>query len=134
MNGQELRIIAAVAILTGTLVIGLDQLSTPPIGNTVQLAQSNSGASGPPGGGAASHEYVNGGLSGEIDPRDNSRMDTRQSRGLSGLDGAFSRTGPPGSLHLTPGDYDSRQDTSRLDTRQQGAPSAIVPSARDETR
>jgi hypothetical protein len=133
MNSQELRVITAVAILTGTLVIGLDHLSTQPIANTVKLAQSNAAVSGNQGSGTGSGNAGGTALSGEIDPRDNSRMDTRQGLGFSGPGGGVSRAGSPSALQLGPADYDSRRDTSRLDSRQNVAPAA-VPSAKDEVR
>lgn len=135
MNSQELRVITAVAILSGTLVIGLDHLSTQPIANTVKLAQSNTAVSGNQGSGTGSGENAGGtALSGEIDPRDNSRMDTRQGLGFSGPGGGVSRAGSPSALQLGPADYDSRRDTSRLDSRQNRMAPAAVPSARDEVR
>jgi hypothetical protein len=123
-----------VAILTGTLVIGLDHFSTQPIANTVKLAQSNAAVSGNQGSRAGSGDNAGGTApSGEIDPRDNSRMDTRQGLGFSGPGGGLSRAGSSSALQLGR-DYDSRSDTSRLDTRQNQMAPAAVPSARNEVR
>jgi hypothetical protein len=114
MNGQEFRVISAVAILSGTLVIGLEQLSSESINNLVHLTQANPNVKAP----ANASDQAFGGAGGAIDPRDNSRMDMRQTPGVS-ASGNLSRMGSPSGLEQGSTDFDSRRDNSRLDTRQE---------------
>jgi hypothetical protein len=111
MNGQEFRVISAVAILSGTLVIGLEQLSSQSINNLVHLTQANPNVKAPANANDQSPD-------GAINARDNSRMDTRQTPGSSGS-GNLSRMGSPSGLEQGSTDLDSRRDNSRLDTRQE---------------
>jgi hypothetical protein len=113
MNSQELRVITAVAILAGTLVIGLEHLSSQATGNPVQLTQANPNVRGP---GSASDQRF-GDPSGAINARDNSRLDTRQTPGFSGS--STPPAGPTSGIEQGSADFDSRRDNSRLDTRQE---------------
>src|SRR5919108_3351431 len=80
MNSQDMRIVTAVAIMTGTLIIGLEHFSSQPIGNLIHLTQGSSNLKAPS---ASGGEQTGGGPSGAIDARDNSRMDMRQTSGFS---------------------------------------------------
>jgi hypothetical protein len=118
---HELRLLAVVTILTGTLVIGLEQFSRDSVTNTVRLVQNSSFS-----------QQRSLGTEAERDARDRSRMDIRQQG--SSLQGA--RNGqvrsavPPSGISSAVMEYDSRRDNSRMDTRHDTAPpSASNPQA-----
>jgi hypothetical protein len=111
-NTHELRMLATVTILTGTLVIGLQQFSRESVTNTVRLAQSSSFST-----------QRSLGTEAERDARDRGRMDMRQQGSLPGPSNGQVRSAvPPSGTSGAVMEYDSRRDNSRMDNRHQMAP------------
>ena len=123
MTGRDLQVLSAVAILAGTLVMGLNEVPTP------GLALMDS--SGSP---SENHDAFNRIPSGipPIDARDNNRMDNRQRSGWQPSDVSQGR--PAGSITSQGGpiESDGRRDNSRLDNRYDAgfvAPASSSPNS-----
>jgi hypothetical protein len=116
-NHHELRMLAAVTILTGTLVIGLEQLSNKTVANTVRLAQTSSLSSQRPPGTDTG-----------MDLRDTGRMDMR-SNSMQGPSSGQIGTAPlPSGMPREAMEFDSRRDNSRMDRRQEATMLPTGPS------
>jgi hypothetical protein len=119
MNGRELRVFGAVMIISGTLVIGLDQVWQPATSRILLVEEAGSQVGN-------GREAVTG--MAPVNARDNGRMDTRQNS-RQGLEmnrrraesfASSPQTGPIG--------YDPRQDESRMDSRYDAGLVPVVPS------
>jgi hypothetical protein len=114
---HELRMLGAVTILTGTLVIGLEQFSRESVTNTVRLAQSSS----------FSNQRTPGADTG-MDARDRGRMDIRSNSMQGPSGGQIGTAQPPSGMPREAMEFDSRRDNNRMDRRQEATMLPTGPS------
>jgi hypothetical protein len=117
-TSHEFRMLAIVTILTGSVVISLDQFSQEPIGNTVRLAQNSSSLK----------NLRTPGLDASREGQDTGRMDMRSQSLQAPGDGQIRTTQPSSEMPRSAVEFDSRRDDSRMDMRQ-GGPLPVAPSS-----
>jgi hypothetical protein len=126
MNGRELRVFGAVMIVSGTLVVGLDEAWQPATSRIMLVEDVGSHA-------VNGQESVTG--MAPVDARDNGRMNTRQNS-TQGLD--MNRSPAESSVsspQAGPVGYDARRrDESRIDSRYDGGLLPPAPSNVNVTR